>query len=73
MYEFVDSTAEDAFDYELAGARMLGHDVRVLLDHAGIERISRLLSEQADTRTPARLPSEMVPGDPDRARFSMQC
>ena len=25
-------------------------------------------SEQADTRRPARLPAEMAPGDPDRAR-----
>lgn len=66
--EFVDWTQEDSFDYESAGARMLGHDVRVLLDDQGIERVGGLLSEQADTRTPARLPSEMLPGDPDRAR-----
>lgn len=66
--EFVDWTQEDSFDYQLAGARMLGHDVRVLLDDQGIERVGGLLSEQADTRTPARLPSEMLPGDPDRAR-----
>lgn len=66
--EFVDWTQEDSFDYELAGARMLGHDVRALLDAQGIERVSRVLADQADTVTPARLPSEMAPGNPDRAR-----
>lgn len=66
--EFVDWTQEETFDYELAGARMLGHDVRALLDDQGIERVGGLLSEQADTRKPARLPAEMAPGDPDRAR-----
>lgn len=66
--EFVDWTQEDSFDYESAGARMLGHDVRKLLDDEGIERVGGLLSEQTDTRRPARLPSEMLPGDPDRAR-----
>jgi len=70
--EFVDWTQEDAFDYEQAGARMLGHDVRVLLDEDGLERVGRLLSEQADPETPARLPSEMAPGDPDRARALLE-
>ena len=66
--EFVDWTQEGTFDYERAGARMLGHDVRALLDDQGIERVGGLLTEQADTRRPARLPAEMGPGDPDRAR-----
>lgn len=66
--EFVDWTQEDAFDYELAGARMLGHDVRQLLDDEGIKRVGGLLSEQADPDTPAILPAEMNPHDPDRAR-----
>jgi predicted nucleotidyltransferase len=65
---FVDWTQEEDLDYERAGARMLGHDVRALLDEEGIERVGRLLSEQADPLTPARLPSEMAPADPDRAR-----
>jgi predicted nucleotidyltransferase len=65
---FVAWTQEEDFDYERAGARMLGHDVRALLDEDGIERVGRLLSEQADPLTPARLPSEMAPGEPDRAR-----
>lgn len=70
--EFVDWTQEDTFDYELAGARMLGQDVRTLLDDEGIEKVGRLLSGQADWQTPARLPSEMLPGDPDRARALLE-
>ena len=66
--QFADWTQEDEFDYELAGARMLGHDVRALLDDDGIERVGGLLSEQASSRTPALLPAQMNPGDPDRAR-----
>lgn len=66
--EFLEWTQEDDFDYELAGARMLGHDVRALLDDEGKERIGRLLAEQADEDQPALLPAEMMPGDSDRAR-----
>ena len=65
---FVEWTQEDSFDYELAGARMLGYDIRGLLDGASTETVAGLLTEQADARTPARLPAEMAPGDPDRAR-----
>ncbi|MGB0127615.1 MAG: nucleotidyl transferase AbiEii/AbiGii toxin family protein, partial [Rhodocyclaceae bacterium] len=36
--EFASWTQEDAFDYESAGARMLGLDIRALLDQQGIER-----------------------------------
>ena len=66
--EFVEWTQEDDFDYEFAGARMLGHDVRALLDDEGVERIGRMLAEQSDEALPARLPAEMMPRDPDRAR-----
>jgi len=66
--EFVDWTQEDGFDYESAGARMLGHDIRALLDPQGIARVASLLAEQADESTPARLPAEMNRHDPDRAR-----
>jgi predicted nucleotidyltransferase len=66
--EFVEWTQEEGFDYELAGSRMLGHDMWALLDDEGIEKIGVLLSEQASTQQPARLPAEMIPADPDRAR-----
>lgn len=61
-------TQQDDFDYELAGARMLGHDLRALLDAAGLARVDALLSEQASEDVPARLPAEMNPYDQDAAR-----
>ena len=70
--EFVDWTQEDGFDYESAGARLLGHDIRALLDRSGIERLAVLLSEQADESTPGRLPAEMNTHDPDRARGMLE-
>ncbi|HEV7801871.1 MAG TPA: nucleotidyl transferase AbiEii/AbiGii toxin family protein, partial [Burkholderiales bacterium] len=66
--EFVDWTQEDGFDYGLAGARMLGRDVHVLLDDEGLDRVSGLLSKQVDPDNPGRLPSEMNIDEPDRAR-----
>jgi hypothetical protein len=66
--DFAGWTQEDAFDYELAGARMLVLDIRALLDQQGIERVVGLLSVQADVRKPVRLPAEMLSGDPDGAR-----
>jgi predicted nucleotidyltransferase len=66
--EFADWTQGDTFDYQIAGARMLGHDMSRLLDEAGINRVGRLLFEQADPDAPGVLPREMNPHDPDRAR-----
>lgn len=66
--EFVDWTREDDFDYELAGARMLGVDMRSMLDEAGMYRVGALLSEQTDPDSPGLLPTQMMPDDPVRAR-----
>lgn len=66
--EFLDWTQADDFDYEPAGARMLGRDLRALLDPTGTERVTRLLEEQASREIPAPLPAEMEPMDPDRPR-----
>ena len=66
--EFAEWTQEDSFEYEFASARMLGHDMRTLLDSSGIERVGNVISEQADLDAPGLLPSEMVPNEPNRAR-----
>lgn len=71
-HEFVAWTEEDDFNFERAGARMLGHDIRLLLDDAGIERIGAILSEQSDQDTPALLPSEMSTHEPERARALLE-
>jgi predicted nucleotidyltransferase len=67
--EFTNWTQEPEFDYERAGARMLGHDIKALLDDAGIGLITSMLLEQGSPITPARLPAEMIPSEPDRARL----
>ena len=63
---------EDDFDYERTGARMLGYDVRSLLDEDGVERIGGILSEQSDQDTPGLLPNEMSAADPEKARALLQ-
>ena len=71
-HEFAAWTQEDDFDYESAGARMLGHDIRSLLNDAGIDRIAALLTEQSDEQIPGLLPSEMNAHEPNRARSLLQ-
>jgi predicted nucleotidyltransferase len=70
--EFVAWMEEEDFDYERAGARMLGHDIAMLLDDRGMERVAAVLAEQAEVQIPARLPAEMLPADPDRARMRLE-
>ena len=66
--EFRHWTDDDAFQYELAEARMLGLDVGALLDDGGSGRVAGVLSEQVDTAYPGTLPGEMNVYEPDRAR-----
>jgi predicted nucleotidyltransferase len=70
--QFLDWTQEDDFDYELAGARMLGGDIRVLLDGDGIHRIAGILSEQSAPGTPGLLPNEMIVHNPNKARALLE-
>lgn len=66
--EFRHWTDDDAFQYELAGARMLGLDVGALLDDGGIDRVAAVLTAQVDSANPGPLPGEMNIYEPDRAR-----
>lgn len=66
--EFADWTSADDFDHELAGARLLGVDMRPMLDESGVHRIGMLLSEQTDPNSPGVLPAEMMPANAVRAR-----
>lgn len=66
--EFEPWTRAPDFDYELCGARMLGHDIRSLLDATGHVRVAAILSEQTATHLPGSLPREMNAQHPDRAR-----
>ena len=70
--EFRHWTEEDAFQYELAGARMLGLDAGALLDDGGIDRVAGVLSTQADADNPGPLPGEMNTYEPERARAMLE-
>jgi predicted nucleotidyltransferase len=44
--DFISWTEADDFDYEHSGARMVGYDIRSLLDPAGVTRINGILQAQ---------------------------
>jgi len=66
--EFLAWTQEGDFDYALAGARMLGRDIGILLDGGGRDRVARLLSEQSSEDRAGLLPLEMNQAEPERPR-----
>jgi hypothetical protein len=59
-------TQDGRFDYELAGPRMLGHDICRLLDKPGWDLVAAVLLNQVDPDMPGLLPNEMNPNDPGR-------
>jgi predicted nucleotidyltransferase len=65
--EFMAWTEADDFDYELAGARMLGYDAGAMLTKAGRTRVAALLLKQTNEDGSGLLASEMNKSDPDRA------
>jgi len=65
--EFPQWTQEEDFDYDAAGARMLGHDIALLLDAGGRTRVTALLEAQSDPEAPGTLPLEMNRHIPERA------
>jgi len=66
--EFVAWTDEERFDYEEAGARMVGTDLARLLDAEGRRKILAILGDQTRDEVPGLLPVEMNPTQPKRAR-----
>jgi len=65
--EFTTWTQTDDFDYEIAGARMLGNDAGAMLTVDGRQRVATLLLKQTDENIPGLLANEMNKNDPDRA------
>lgn len=65
--EFEWLTQAPGYDYEPAGAHILGHDIAMLLDASGRDRIDALLRAQSNDQTIGRLPQEMYPTNPERA------
>ncbi len=65
--EFANWTQEYGFDYELAGPRMLGHDMRQMLGATGFAPAVQVLQNQSTGAQAGLLAYEMNSHDPDRA------
>ena len=68
LTRFVTWTEAADFDYETAGARLLGHDIGALLDAAGRARVKHLIDEQLSGATAGTLSNHMNPSPSDPAR-----
>jgi predicted nucleotidyltransferase len=66
-HDYTDWFEAPHFDYETAGARLLGVDIAALLDNQGVDKVAGILAEQSAPEVPGRLPNEMDPHNPDRA------
>lgn len=62
--DFLDWTQSPDFDYERGGARMLGHDMRKLVDDDGLRRITGILDAQLEG---GELAQEMERRAPEQA------
>jgi predicted nucleotidyltransferase len=67
--EFIDWTESPEFDYEHSGARMLGCDLRRLVDEMGRVKVNEILCSQIEV---GLLPQEMDRRAPDAARGLLQ-
>ena len=67
--EFSTWTDDENFDYQRAGGRMLGHDIRTLVDARGAGKLATILEAQSSETVPGPLPEEMSRLDPGRARM----
>lgn len=63
--EFAGWTESEDFDYERGGARMLGHDMRQLVDGAGLKKVGEVVRRQIES---GELPQEMDRRSPEKAR-----
>jgi predicted nucleotidyltransferase len=66
--EFLQWTEDDDFDYQRTAGRMLGHDIRQLLDEQGVDKLATILAAQSSETVPGQLPEEMSRIDTERAR-----
>ena len=55
------------FGMSLWAGRMLGHDIRRMLDKPGLDQVVNVLLQQVNAGKPGLLPIEMNSNDPDRA------
>ena len=62
--DFAEWAGSPDFDYELSGARMLGHDIRDLVDTKGLTKVDEILRKQLDA---GELPQQMQRQAPKHA------
>lgn len=65
--ELSEWTESPDFDYEHSGARMLGHDIRRLVDAAGLRKLDGILGAQLNHDVLGELPQEMDRRSPEQA------
>jgi predicted nucleotidyltransferase len=69
---FIEWTESPDFDYEHSGARMLGHDIRRLMDDQRRGKIEGILKAQLNQNGPGGLPQEMDRRSPKQAFALLQ-
>lgn len=67
MYEEYPEAGGSPFDYESAGAWLLGKDMARLLDEAGRSRLAAMIADEADESGDLRLVGDMMRDNPERA------
>jgi len=67
LYDEIPDAGGSPYDYEFAGAQLLGKDMARLLDEAGRERLAHLIANEADEQGQLHLAGEMMRNDPERA------
>lgn len=64
---FIDWTAAEDFDFDVAGARMLGYDMGAMLNKAARSTVIAMAGAHLDPDSPPSLAIEMQPHEPERA------
>lgn len=70
--EFLSWTQDSDFDYLLAGAKMLGHDIAAQLGQTVLAQVVRITQQQCEPEMPGKLPNEMNPHAPEQAVLMLQ-
>lgn len=65
--DFIEWTESPDFDYEHSGARMLGYDIRRLVNDQGLKKLDGILRAQLNQASPGELPQEMNRRSPEQA------
>lgn len=70
--EYTEWTQAAEFDYEQSGGRMLGHDIRQLVDAKGLAKIASILRPHTEEDGFGALPGQMYPRSPGHAQILLR-